>query len=126
MALKLFAQNKGFSLLEVLIGVAVLSGGITVILQAFIFCGRTTGASCDTVRGIFLAEDKMQELEFKTNNQIITEPVSQAGQYDGFRWEYRLFEEEDKAGLYKMDLEVRWGKPVREQNLELTSWLLKR
>jgi prepilin-type N-terminal cleavage/methylation domain-containing protein len=125
-ALRSFLGNKGFSLLEVLIAVAILSGGIVIILQAVVFSGRLSRVSCDAVRGIFIAEDKMQELEFKTNNQIIAESSANSGRQDGFKWQYNISEDADKAGLYKMDLKVEWESAGREQNLELASWLLKR
>lgn len=126
MELKSFSGNKGFSLLEVLIGVAIFSGGIVVVLQALSFSGRVCRLSCDTVRGVFLAEDKIQELEFKTNNKIINGPLSDSGQKEGLNWNYSLLEDTDKAGLYKLDLEVKWESAGREQGVELVSWLLKR
>lgn len=128
MVLKRFPKkSRGFSLLEVIIGVAILSTGIVLILQALTFSARITGVSCDTVKAIFLAEDKWQEIDFKVGKKIIDKASSDSGQRDGddFKWSYELAALEDNPDLYKLDLNINWQRGSREEKLELNTWLLK-
>jgi len=121
----LLKKNKGFSLLEVIIGVAILSTGIVIVLQALAFCARVTGVSCNTVRAVFLAEDKWQEAGYKVKKGIITEASPASGQEDNFKWSYELSKFEEYPDLYKFDLNVNWTSGNREEKLELNSWLSK-
>lgn len=119
------ATNKGFTLFEVVIGLAILSGGIVAVLQALAFSSRITGLSCDTLRALILAEDKLGELDYKTRAGLITEASAESGRQAGFKWSYALAQSDEHPGLYKFDLDVNWQRGSREENLELSSWLLK-
>ena len=55
-------QDKAFSLLELIVAVAILSVGITVVLQAISSSAAATGLSNDIINAVFLAKDKIQEL----------------------------------------------------------------
>ena len=116
---------KGFSLLEVIIGVAILSTGIVVILQALIFSARITGVSGATVRAAFLAEDKWQEADFKVKKGIIKEPATEKGELGDFKWSYEVAKIEDNDGLYELKVDIDWQKAGRDEKMELNTWLLK-
>jgi prepilin-type N-terminal cleavage/methylation domain-containing protein len=55
--------NKGLSLIEVLITVAILSSAIAVVLRAFASLLATTQYSQNITRATLLAEDKLWRLE---------------------------------------------------------------
>ena len=64
-----YRLNKAFSLIEVLISVAILSGAIVFIFRAFntsLFAGRL---SQDISVGCFLVEEKLWEIEQKKKNK---------------------------------------------------------
>lgn len=116
-------RSKAFSLLELVIAVAILSVGITVILQAFSFSGRAGGLSCDIINAVFLAEDKIQELEFKEKQNLIrAEPAQVNGKNSKFDWVYTLnFDPE--LNLYKLNLDVTWQRLSRKEAINLDTYL---
>ncbi len=118
-------KNKAFSLLELIISVAILSAGIVVILQALAFSARVTGLSCDLVNAVFLAEDKMQELEFNAKQNPISEE-NVKDKKDKFAWEYSISSDLDYPNLlYKLNLEVSWERLNRKEALNLSTYYLK-
>ncbi len=116
-------NNNGFSLLELIISVAILSIGITVILQALAFSSRMAGLSCDITDVVFLAEDKIQELEFKEKQDLIQEELisDRNGKFD---WEYGI-NLDPALNLYKLNLKVNWQKLGRKEELNLNTYLRK-
>jgi len=105
--------------------VAILSIGITVILQALAFSARMAGLSCDITDALFLAEDKIQELEFKAKQGLVEEGLisDRNGKFD---WEYgiNLDPNLDPAlKLYKLNLKINWQKLGRKEELNLNTYL---
>lgn len=116
-------RSRGFSLVEVIIAVAILSVGITSVLQAFSFCARSSGLSCDIIKATFLAEDKLQELEFKEKQgKISSEPVQVKDTYDKFSWQYNLALNAE-LNLYTLGLNITWTRANREEELVLNTYL---
>ena len=115
--------NKALSLLELIISIAILSIGIVSILEALSFSARLTGLSSDIISAVFLAEDKLQELEFKEKHSLISkEPNTATGASDKFKWLYTLNLEPD-LNLYKLNLQVKWLRANREEKISLNTYL---
>ena len=119
MGLRSSPKNKGFSLLEVIIAVAILSTGIVLILQALAYSGRVAAISCDYVRAVFLAEDKMEEIKFKFKNQILKPGASDTGEVDAFKWSYQISKVEDWQELCGLDVGITWERANRAEELTL-------
>lgn len=116
-------KNKAFSLLELVVAVAILAIGIIVILQAFSFSARSTGIAGDIVNAVFLAKDKIQELEFKEGLGYISSEPRQAKDKAGkFTLGYALGLESD-SNLYKLDLDINWRRANREEGIKLNTYL---
>jgi prepilin-type N-terminal cleavage/methylation domain-containing protein len=116
-------KNKGFSLLELVITVAILAVGIVAILQALTYSIKVTGTACDTVRAVFLAEDLAQELEFKEKNNLLDKVSSDHGEVDKFKWNYDLSVNPGQNVLYDLELAVSWQRLNRSEKVELFTWL---
>lgn len=116
-------EIKGFSLLELIISIAILSAGITVLLQSFSFSSRITGLSNDIIRGVFLAEDKLQELEFKEKQGLINrEPALNSDVSGKFKWSDEL-EFDPDLGLYKLDFMINWQRANRIEEINIKTYL---
>lgn len=117
-------KNKfvaGFSLLEAVIAIAVLSVGIISVLEALSFSARSTGLASDMVNAVFLAEDKMQELEFSPKISPLTATEAE-GRKDKFTWSYSLNLDSDLK-LYQLQFNTEWQRANRQEELALATYL---
>lgn len=114
-------KNKGLSLLELIVAVAVLSSGILVVLQAFSASSHAAAISQDTMRAVFIAQDILQEVEFKREKGT-SEEENLKGKTDKFDWEYTITHEPDSE-LYKLNIDISWLRASREDKLSLTTYL---
>ena len=123
MVLNCNLKNNAFSLLELIITVAILSIGIIIVLEALSYSARMAGLSCDIIDAVLLAEDKMQELEFKEKQGLINkEPRDIRAKFEGFDWKYTLNLDPD-LNLYKLNFEIKWLRANREEGLDLSTYL---
>ena len=119
------ANNLGISLLEVIIAIAILSVGIVAVMEAIVFSTGAAGLSCDVVSAVFLAEDKLQELEYKEANSLISnEPEESEGTRDKFSWK-RTLKLDPGVGLYVMDMEMRWKTKSRQESFGVETYFRK-
>lgn len=114
---------KGFSLLELVVAIAFLAVGITVVLRAFSFSAQAAAVACDMVRASFLADAQLQNLELRERSGTIDkEPSQYLDQSGAFETEYRI-EPVSDGGLYAVRLDVRWLRSRREKSIALTTYL---
>ena len=120
---RLLLKNKGFSLIELVISVGILSVGILTVIQALSSAARATGLSCDIIEAVFLAEDQMQQLEFKEKESLLNiEPKETSSSKDKFQWKYDLSLDPDLK-LYKLNLSVSWNRLNRREAVTLITYL---
>lgn len=130
MALKYCLKNKAFSLLELIIAVAVLSIGIIASLQAVSFSARAAGLSCDYITAIFLLEDKLQELEFNASQNFIDldkESTKSGVEDNKFSWGYAITQDDalKELNLYKLDFQISWERLNRDEKIGINTYLRK-
>ncbi len=119
-------SNKAFSLLEVILAVAILSVGIVSILQAFSFSARVTGLSLDIIRAVFLSEDKLQEIEFKEISGKLDQVPQQFDEDEGkFNIQYSVNQLAAAANLYQLDFDINWDRSGRQESITISTLLRK-
>lgn len=114
-------KNKGFSLLEVVITVAILSVGIILIMQAFSYSACLTGLSYDMIRAVFLSQDKMQEMEFKERLGLAIEGLSDTK--DKFEYGFTLGSGPVDS-LGQLDFKIKWQRRNRNEEINLNTYYL--
>lgn len=114
-------NKKGFSLLELIIAIGVLSIGIVAVFEAFIFSGRVTKFACDIIDASFIAEDKLQELESREVFKLIKEEES-ASTRGSFSCKYTI-SPVAQSDLYKLSLVVSWLRLKKQEELSLGTYL---
>ena len=113
------APEGGFTLIEVIVSMAILSITFVLIMQLFSGGLRASRTSCDFTRAVVHAKDKMGKLS--------REPVQESGEFeDGFRWETEVqtYKELEETGLklVKLKVKVSWPDALnKERSVELTS-----
>lgn len=119
--LKYLLRNKAFSLLELIIAIAILSIGIVAVLQAFSFSSRSTGLFCDFLDAVFLAEDKIQDLELKERQKLLKEEEIR-GSKDKFNYSYNITQD-PVSKLYKVNFDITWERLSRKETINVSTYL---
>ncbi|MCX5715092.1 MAG: prepilin-type N-terminal cleavage/methylation domain-containing protein [Candidatus Omnitrophica bacterium] len=122
MALKSNLNKRGFSLLEVVIAVGILSVGIITVVQALTYSSRVAGVASDYVRALFLVTDKLQELEFQEKLIPPGYAKQDSGEQGRFKWNYTI-EQDQGTALNKLNLGINWVRRDRQEALNLVTYL---
>ncbi len=117
-----FPGNKGFSLLEVVITVAILATGIVVVVQAFSVLNRSAVSGENLIRAAFLAEDLMRGAELKYRCSLSAVPSIESGETDSLGWEISLAET-GEALLCRSDVSVAWEEGGRSRRFSVGAYL---
>ncbi len=110
----------GFTLLEVLVAVALLGIAITVVLQLFSADLRTLAASEDYVAAVTQAEVKMREL---LDQESLIETAWTETTEEGHIMDISITETQQErteslqVSLFEIVLTVRWSNGGRERSL---------
>ena len=111
------SRRDGFTLIEVIVAMAILGISLVLIMQLFAGGLRAARTSCDYSRAVIHAKDKMAE---KTED-----PVQDSGAFDdGFKWEteiesYRELKD-DAYKLIKIKVRIMWPDVMKNsKTLEL-------
>lgn len=121
-----FSGAAGFTLIEVIVAVTILSVSLVMIMQLFAAGLKSSRASCDYTRAVMHAKDKMEEL--------YASPIHphEGGEFsDGYKWEAGadLYEEADNVkdeeamfNLLKLKVKITWKSTAKqESSFELES-----
>jgi len=115
---------RGFTLLEVLVAIALLGIAITVVLQLFSANLRAIAASEDYVSAIIKAEAKMRDV---LDDQDISEKSWSETTDDGYRIDVSIYDavkdrtENLQVRLLEVNLIIHWIKDTKERSLTLKS-----
>lgn len=105
-------EGAGFTLIEVIVAMAILGISLTLVMQLFSGGLRSAKAASDYTRAIVHAKDKMEELSSMLNND--------SGEFeDGFKWEaetedYKVLEESEH-NLLKLKVKIIWPESSGKQ-----------
>ncbi len=112
-------------MLELVVAVAILSIGIVTILQAFSFCATAAGLSGDITNAVLLSRDKIEELEFKESQRLLSAQAPETkGTQGKFSW-IQALTLEPESGLYKSDLSIHWERARKKESLETTAFFVR-
>ena len=119
---RLNPRRGGFTLLEVLVAIAILGIAVTVVLQLFSANLRAISVSGDYVSAATKAEAKMREI---LSDDKLSEKSSSETTDDGYRIDVSitdaLKERTDnlQIRLLEIDLTVYWTRGTKERSLSL-------
>lgn len=123
-------DNRGFTLLEVLVAISLLSISFLVVSQLFSGSLRLAGLNESYCEATALADQKMDEF-LQTNEKPAEEGLADSGEYeDRFKWEVNvnpyegLVLEEDQTfpfELFTVQVKVTWSEGERQRSISLQS-----
>ncbi len=100
------SRNKGFTLIEVVVALAILGVGLTVIIELFSGGLRLARASMEYTKAVNYARMKMEEVTLKPSVQ---EGIEEGESDDGaFRWQVGV----KKVDLLSIDKSVDYKPPI--------------
>ena len=124
------AKNRGFTLIEVIVALAVLSIGLVVIIELFSGGLRSGRMSAEYTRAINFARFRMEEI---STNAAIDEGTEQGRFDDHYRWQTQVkrvpFLPGDKNSgfispveLYQVRINILWQSGSRERSISIESY----
>lgn len=115
-------RSGGFTLLEVLVSLAVLGIALTVVLQIFSANLRNLSAAEDTVYAAAKAAVRMREI---LDQDALSETRWSETTQDGYSMDIAVSETlNDRTGnlpvrLLQVDLTIHWSRGTREKSLTI-------
>ena len=123
-------MNKGFTILETMVAILILTIGIIAVLQIFPLCSNIQKSNEMENQAIFLAQERMEQEIFKTYGNIevgiiIEDPVSSS--YKRFTRETRITylnpdmgEIGSDSGFKKIEITVQWNSVFKLKQGEIS------
>ena len=119
-------SNRGFTLIEILVAISILSISLVVIFQLFSGGLKSSRLSDQYTRGIFHAKEKMEEILLSTE---FAEEVSEGEFEDSFRWKSKIVPieqaEEEASKLpfntYNIKVDIFWDEGYKEKRFSIST-----
>ena len=127
--------EKGFTLMEVLVAMAVLSLSLTIVLQVFASSLRAKETANRLTTASFLAQEKIEEIFMGGFPEIATAGGDFGKDYPRFGWEKRVSAVDPFAGenpeerediVRKIELEINWPGKKGKEKIKLTTFMARR
>ena len=119
-------SNDGFSLLEVIVALAIMAMGFVTVLQLFSGSIRSLSLSEQYLKGTTLAHSKLGELE--VNNYRVTESEGIFPDEKNYRWQLQvsphtspLNSKENNIQLSEVTLNVLWEDAGKTRDIEMST-----
>jgi len=119
-------SNDGFSLLEVIVALAIMAMGFVTVLQLFSGSIRSVSLSEQYLKGTTLAHSKLGELE--VNNYSVTEYEGIFPGEKNYRWQLQvsphassLNSKEKNIQLSEVTLNVLWVDAGKTRDVEIST-----
>lgn len=114
-------MKKGFTLLEVLLAIIIITVGFTILLQAVstgLFAG---GDNENMLVAVNLAQEKMEELRNRDYSNVINETKNTVSGFSVFQRE--VVTSTIQTGLKQISVNVYWFVKSDELSLNLVSYV---
>ena len=119
-------SNNGFTLIEILVAISILSISLVVIFQLFSGGLKSSRLSDEYTRGIFHAREKMGEILL---SQDLSEGETGGEFSDSFRWKSLVEriesgeEDEEKLpfNMFNIKVDIIWDVGDREKHFQVST-----
>lgn len=116
MSSALSKKSSGFTLLEVMLAVAIIAIALTAALGSQSQAVSLASEAKFTIRAALLAQSKMAEMETEDPHDLVSDEGDFGEDFPEYRWDMRvsdatLVEQEEISDYLKqIDLTISWGE----------------
>ncbi len=125
-------SNKGFSLLELIIAIAVLAIGLVGVLQIFPIGLRASQTAGMLTKASFLAQNKIEDIKLAGFDAIIELPpkIPMSGKDRDFEWTVKIDEAslegiESGGDIRKVMVTITWPERNTTRSKEFITYVSK-
>ncbi len=121
---KIKIDQSGFTLLEILVSIAIVGIAVTIIFQLFSANLRAISVSKDYVSVVVRAEEKMREI---MDDEKLSEKTLSETTEDGYRIDYSISKVlEDKTEnlhveVFQIDMSIYWTEGMKNRSMKLST-----
>lgn len=120
------SKNKGFTLLEVMLAVTILSVGLVMVVRSYVTSLRAIKTSREFLTANLLLEEKIWQEEQERTRPEGFIPQEKQDEFDppfaGFNYKISFEQEENLPSLYKSTFEVFWRKRNKEHSVSCVTY----
>ena len=121
----LHTYTRGFTLVEILVSLAILAIALPPLLRAFSQAGNQSASSENETTAVNLLKYKMAEIEMLGYPEGTVEDEGEFGEGSRFRWTSRI-EDTDTEGLRLISVTVNWLERGREKAMTMNTYMADR
>ena len=121
------AEKNGFTLVEILVTLAILATVLPAILHAFASAARNQGLSDNTTTALYLLKFRMAEVEMGGYPDV-GEETGEFGNNTRYRWSTVVedIESEEIENIRRVPVTVMWQHRNRERSMSMNTYIADR
>lgn len=120
-------NEKGFTLMEVLVAVVILAIGFSTVLQLFSAGLASLHLTGKHTHAVFLAKEKMEEALLVEYSEIEEQIIHQSGELpNGYHWklnvapaEYKDADPDATPWLFFIEVTIEWNDGIKQKQYQL-------
>jgi prepilin-type N-terminal cleavage/methylation domain-containing protein len=121
------SRKKGFTLIEIMVSIAILSMGLILILQGFTYSINIFNIAQSNLEAVLLAEENMVKFEMGSKRVGDSSYKDTSGNTKlnnmNFAWDIRMSPQEEYEDLYKISSIISWNRGQNRGSTPLVSYL---
>ncbi len=121
------AEKNGFTLVEILVTLAILAAVLPALLHAFASAARNQGLSDNTTTALYLLKFRMAEIEMGGYPDV-GEDSGEFGNNTRYRWSSMVedIESEEVENVRRVQVTVTWQHRNRERSMSMSTFIADR
>ena len=120
-------EKNGFTLVEILVTLTILSAALPALLQAFTSATRNQGLSDNSTTALYLLKFRMAEIEMSGYPDVGQE-TDEFGENTRYRWRSVVedIESEEVENIRRVMVTITWQHRNRERSMSMNTFIADR